>query len=243
MSTVAHLGILTVALALCAGFAAVGGAAVTAQRLSATADNAALAAADAAGGWIDGDPCVRASEVALSGGATLVSCEQQGATVTVSVADTYAGLEVTVSARAGSVAGGAGGAWVLPSDGAQSSGYGPRESECTPDYCASSFHEGLDFATGCGAPIYAVAAGEVTVAGSDGGFGNHVRIQHTSVLTSGYAHLQEGSLLVSVGESVVAGQVIGLEGDTGNSFGCHLHFEVLVNGTLVDPLPFVTGGS
>ena len=96
-------GILTVAATLSLGLAAVGGAAVTAQRAAGAADAAALAAADAASGAIvtDEDPCALAARVALASGATLVACRADGLTATVQVESAYAGLVAVSRARAG----------------------------------------------------------------------------------------------------------------------------------------------
>lgn len=96
-------GVLTVAATLSVGLAAVGGAAVTAQRVAGAADAAALAAADAASGAVtsDEDPCALAARVATSAGGTLVECGIEGLTATVRVESAYAGLVAASRARAG----------------------------------------------------------------------------------------------------------------------------------------------
>jgi secretion/DNA translocation related TadE-like protein len=96
-------GILTVAATLSLGLAAVGGAAVTAQRAAGAADAAALAAADAASGAIvtGEDPCGLAARVAQASGATLVACRTDGLMATVQVESAYAGLVAVSRARAG----------------------------------------------------------------------------------------------------------------------------------------------
>lgn len=96
-------GVLTVAATLSLGLAAVGGAAVTAQRTSGAADAAALAAADAASGAIDTglDPCVLAARVAAASDATVFDCRIDGLTATVEVRSAYAGLVAASRARAG----------------------------------------------------------------------------------------------------------------------------------------------
>lgn len=143
---------------------------------------------------------------------------------------------------AGSAGGGGGqgpgNGWVRPSSGGWTSGYGPRYSQCGPSYCASSWHLGVDMAAGCGAPIYAAHSGTVTYAGYNGGYGNYVRIDHGGGVATGYAH--SSRILVGWGQWVNAGQVIAYEGQTGNSFGCHLHFEVYVNGGTVNPSHFMS---
>ncbi|QBR73305.1 M23 family metallopeptidase [Microbacterium sediminis] len=133
---------------------------------------------------------------------------------------------------------GPGNGWVRPSSGGWTSGYGPRYSQCGPSYCASSWHLGVDMAAGCGAPIYAAHSGTVTYAGYNGGYGNYVRIDHGGGVATGYGH--SSRILVGWGQWVNAGQVIAYEGQTGNSFGCHLHFEVYVNGATVNPSNFMS---
>lgn len=133
------------------------------------------------------------------------------------------------------------GGWVRPSGGVQTSGYGYRYSQCGNGYCASSFHAGVDLAAGCGSYIYAAHSGTVTYSGYNGGYGNYVRISNNdgSGVGTGYGHIQYGGLLVSYGQWVEAGQVIALEGNTGNSFGCHVHYEVYVNGGTTNPISFM----
>ena len=96
-------GVLAVAASLSLGLAAVGGAAVTAQRTAAAADAAALAAADASSGAIvtGEEPCALAARVAAASGATLVSCVLDGLVATVQVESAYAGLAAVSHARAG----------------------------------------------------------------------------------------------------------------------------------------------
>lgn len=104
-------------------------------------------------------------------------------------------------------------------------------------------HSGIDFAASCGTPVYAPASGEVWRADQgqpDGmiGTGNRVVLNHgvigNSALATNYYHLT--SFVVSPGQWVDAGQLIGYVGTTGNSTGCHLHFETVLNGALVDPM-------
>lgn len=98
-------------------------------------------------------------------------------------------------------------------------------------------HGGVDFAARPGTPIHAVAAGVVSYAADRGDYGLLVDINHGDGLVTRYAHSQE--LLVAEGDLVRKGDVIALIGSTGRSTGPHLHFEVLINGTRVDPLPFI----
>jgi murein DD-endopeptidase MepM/ murein hydrolase activator NlpD len=81
----------------------------------------------------------------------------------------------------------------------------------------------------------------VITAGAYQGYGNAVLIDHGGGLITLYGHMQWGSLRVAVSQSVTAGTPLGAEGNTGKSFGCHLHFEVRKSGTAVDPQPFMAG--
>jgi murein DD-endopeptidase MepM/ murein hydrolase activator NlpD len=97
-------------------------------------------------------------------------------------------------------------------------------------------HAGIDIGAGYGTPIHASASGTVIFAGWMGGYGNFVIIDHGGGLSTGYAH--QSSIAVG-GGSVSQGQVIGYVGCTGHCFGPHLHFEVRINGTPVDPLGYL----
>lgn len=98
-------------------------------------------------------------------------------------------------------------------------------------------HSGIDFGAACGTPVTAAADGVVWATPYDSSRGNHVIVDHGVQrgvnLTTAYLHLQ--SFAVSPGQSVARGQVIGYEGTTGSSTGCHLHFETRENGTPVNP--------
>jgi murein DD-endopeptidase MepM/ murein hydrolase activator NlpD len=103
----------------------------------------------------------------------------------------------------------------------------------------SYLHTGIDFGAPCGTPVYAPAAGTVTVAGwTNLGGGNTVMISHGVIqgnaLTTVYYH--NTSVTVSVGQHVEPGTLIAYTGSTGNSTGCHAHFETWLNGTPVDPM-------
>ena len=138
----------------------------------------------------------------------------------------------------GGTGGSGSGAWRRPSGGRITSYYGRRNVQCTTGYCSSRDHGGIDIANGCGAPIYAAHSGTVDFAGYNGGYGNYTCINHGGGVGTGYGH--QSQFAVRRGQYVNAGQVIGYAGNTGNSFGCHLHFEVYVNGSRVDPYPFMT---
>ncbi|MBX9243554.1 peptidoglycan DD-metalloendopeptidase family protein [Actinotalea ferrariae] len=104
-------------------------------------------------------------------------------------------------------------------------------------------HAGTDIRTWCGTPLYAGASGTVEWARSRSGFGNQVMINHGywqgSSLMSSYNHMT--SFAVSGGQHVSQGQLIGYAGNTGTSAACHLHFEVYVNGSTVNPRPLING--
>lgn len=129
--------------------------------------------------------------------------------------------------------------WAKPASGRITDGFGPRAPICTPAGCTQSFHRGVDLATGCWAPIYAASAGRVVTAGRVGTYGNFIKIMHDDDTDTGYAHLVDGGVLVSVGQFVDAGQQIGWSGATGAATGCHLHFEVYRFGSQLDPVPFM----
>ncbi|MET1020483.1 MAG: peptidoglycan DD-metalloendopeptidase family protein [Microterricola sp.] len=110
----------------------------------------------------------------------------------------------------------------------------------------SSNHGGQDFNPGLGAEIQSIADGVVTLAeDGEGSLGVHMMIEHQingETITSVYAHMQHGTMLYSVGDTVKAGDVIGNTGNTGMSTGPHLHFEIRlggINGTKVDPLDWL----
>lgn len=114
-------------------------------------------------------------------------------------------------------------------------GYGWRD-------WGNRMHWGVDFFGGsawCDYPIFSIADGTVVSAGEAGAFGNLVVIKHNDGTLSRYAHqpYHAESLWPKPGEKVIAGQLIGLIGTTGRSTGCHLHFEILVGGKQVDPIP------
>lgn len=128
--------------------------------------------------------------------------------------------------------------WAKPTTGYISSHYGLR---IHPVYGVTRFHAGTDFANRCGTAIYAASAGVVEYAGWLGTFGYFIRINHGNGLTTGYAHIQEGGIKVSIGQQISAGQYIANMGTTGTSTGCHLHFEVRDRMVPGDPIPFLRG--
>lgn len=116
-----------------------------------------------------------------------------------------------------------------------SSPYGMRTHPTTGEY---KLHTGTDFcAAGInGKTVYAVKDGEVIYAAKHKAYGNFVIIDHGKGISSCYAHMQDGSLKVSVGDKVLQGQPIGKVGSTGYSTGPHLHFEIRVDGATTNPM-------
>jgi murein DD-endopeptidase MepM/ murein hydrolase activator NlpD len=98
-------------------------------------------------------------------------------------------------------------------------------------------HAGIDIGVPSGTPIHAAASGTVVIAGWVSGYGNYTCIDHGGGMATCYAH--QSSFATSVGAHVTQGQVIGYTGCTGHCFGPHLHFEVRINGTPVDPLGYL----
>ena len=117
----------------------------------------------------------------------------------------------------------------------------PVNGPITSPFCEprpwEACHPGIDIGVPSGTPIQAVADGTVSIAGPEGGYGNYTCIDHGGGLSSCYAHQE--SIAVSVGEHVSQGQVIGISDCTGLCFGPHLHFEVRVNGSVVDPMGYL----
>jgi murein DD-endopeptidase MepM/ murein hydrolase activator NlpD len=98
-------------------------------------------------------------------------------------------------------------------------------------------HAGIDIAVPSGTPIRAADSGRVVLMAWTGGYGNYTCIQHTASMSTCYAH--QSRFGTSNGAGVRQGQVIGYVGNTGHSFGAHLHFEVRINGTPVQPLNYL----
>ncbi|WP_137845824.1 M23 family metallopeptidase [Microbacterium sp. 2FI] len=133
----------------------------------------------------------------------------------------------------------ANGDWGYPLAGGYSKGRGFGYNPVVGCGFCSTNHKGYDMAQGCGSPIYAAGPGRVITAGALSGWGNTVRIDHGEGLVTLYGHMEWGSIRVTNGQTVTAGTPIGSEGNTGRSFGCHLHYEVLRNGVSIDPQPFM----
>lgn len=120
------------------------------------------------------------------------------------------------------------------SGGRISSSFGRRNA---PTKGASTNHQGIDWAVAKGTAVYASSGGTVTKAGWGSGYGYVVYIKHPDGKETRYAHLSK--VLVSAGQTVQQGQKIALSGNTGRSTGPHLHFEIRINGTAVNPLKYL----
>lgn len=126
--------------------------------------------------------------------------------------------------------------WAKPVSGRITDSFGWR---IPPTAGASSYHQGTDIGAGCGQPLYAASSGTVVYAGWNGGYGNFVMIDHGSGVTTSYAHIRDGGILVSYGQYVDVATNIAQVGTTGTSTGCHSHFEVRINGTATDAEVFM----
>jgi murein DD-endopeptidase MepM/ murein hydrolase activator NlpD len=177
----------------------------------------------------------------------IVVMQAQLAALKDKTAKTVAGYQKGVAeAAARAAAAGSGGlpggyvgpqGWAVPAAGSITDGFGPRASP--GGGIGSTWHMGIDIGAYCNAPIYAAAAGTVEYAGPNGSYGNFVLINNGNGVETGYAHIRDGGILVGMGQTVGAGQPIAHVGTTGASTGCHLHFEVRINGQKIDGIPFM----
>jgi murein DD-endopeptidase MepM/ murein hydrolase activator NlpD len=101
-----------------------------------------------------------------------------------------------------------------------------------------AFHQGIDISTDKGQPVFATAEGEVESASYTGDYGNLLVLKHGFGLATRYGHLS--AFAAKPGQQVKRGDVIGYVGSTGRSTGAHLHYEILANGRLVNPLQLLT---
>jgi len=140
----------------------------------------------------------------------------------------------------GSTAANAAVSWYYPFTSAvrEGDGFGMR---LHPLSGTQRMHNGIDYQPGDGAAIYSIAAGTVTFAGVNGAYGNYIRIAHADGFTSGYAHMRDNSIRVSDGQTISAGTLIGLVGNTGGSTGPHLHLEISDAAGFIDPARYMDG--
>jgi murein DD-endopeptidase MepM/ murein hydrolase activator NlpD len=124
---------------------------------------------------------------------------------------------------------------IWPAQGWLTSTMGHRADPFTGD---DDFHAGLDIAGERGQPVFVTASGTITHVGWEGGYGNLITVDHGFGLETRYGHLLDYK--VKVGQKVNRGDVIGHVGNTGRSTGYHLHYEVLANGKLLNPLQLLS---
>ena len=171
----------------------------------------------------------------LEGDLRTLKREQAAVQARIRAAQATSASSSSTSSSGGGGGGGGGGAvrrgsggMIWPVNGSMSSGFGQRWGR---------LHAGVDIPVPVGTPVRAAASGNVIIAGPTGGYGNYICISHSGGLSSCYAH--NNSLGVSQGQSVKQGQVIAQSGNTGNSTGPHVHFEVRQGGSPVDPMGYL----
>jgi len=204
-----------------------GGLLSTASAVSASATTVQAAAVGAA----EAETTLPSQSFASSGDATISPAARDAISVEKLVVEPPAPVYAP-SGPSGSFAGTYGGAFagflaVWPANFPVNDGFGYRGSE---------FHGGIDIMTGSGATLVAASPGVVTQVTYSGGWGQYIKIDHGSGVSTLYAHMIEGSQMVSPGQTVAAGTPIGLSGSTGYVTVAHLHFETYINGTRVDPM-------
>jgi murein DD-endopeptidase MepM/ murein hydrolase activator NlpD len=148
-----------------------------------------------------------------------------------------ANAAITASLQGGGDGGPGPSGFLRPVPGPITSGFGYRTDPITGQ---TALHSGIDFGAPCGTPIKAAATGtvfQVTPEAASGGYGNMTILRHSGNVATLYGH--QSSIIVSPGQVVSIGQVIGYVGSTGKSTGCHLHWEVRINGTPVDPAGYL----
>ena len=221
--------LLSIAAMLFAGVLAVGMSVPANAFFPASSDTTStLAASSSTGG----------QSVAVSGGDSV----ETGARDKVQVLS-WAQVLAQKYSHAGARVGGAGNGpirWPFPYSVSISSGFGPRVAPCNG---CSTFHDGVDLVPGDKAAIFAVAGGVVTERDDGlGGLGNYAVITskiggHTVQFT--YGHMTTASSPLVLGQTVAVGDFIGLVGETGEATGPHLHLGLILDGKLIDPIPWL----
>jgi len=125
--------------------------------------------------------------------------------------------------------------WIWPTYGWLTGTFGGRSDPFTGE---PAFHQGLDISTEKGQAVYATANGQVESAAYTGEYGNLITVRHDFGLSTRYGHLSRFN--VKPGSNVKRGDIIGYVGSTGRSTGAHLHYEILANGKLINPLQLLT---
>ncbi|HEY1910627.1 MAG TPA: M23 family metallopeptidase, partial [Vicinamibacterales bacterium] len=124
---------------------------------------------------------------------------------------------------------------IWPAHGWLTGTFGGRSDPFTGE---SGYHQGLDISLEKGSPVYATADGTVEAAAYNGDYGNLIILRHGFGLTTRYGHLS--GFNVKAGQTIKRGDVIGFVGATGRATGPHLHYEILANGKLINPLQLLT---
>ena len=156
----------------------------------------------------------------------LAAMEAASASLTARIRAAQAAAAQSAPSSGSSGSGVSASGFIWPVSGVVTSGFGWRWGR---------MHQGIDISAPCGTQIRAAASGTVIVSGYSGGYGNLTVLDHGNGLATAYAHQSA----IYAGGSVSQGQVIGAVGTTGSSTGCHLHFEVRVNGSAVDPMGYL----
>ena len=147
----------------------------------------------------------------------------------------YAKYETDATAIVEALSGPCGsGDWIVPARGTVSGVFGDSRGDHA--------HMGTDLADGtCDGPIWAASAGVIDNTGENKGGGGYIWIKHADGVMTGYFHMKPINFMVVEGQAVQAGDQIGKVGNEGNSYGCHLHYEVKVDGEYVNPQTFMEG--
>lgn len=125
---------------------------------------------------------------------------------------------------------------IWPVRGIVTGGFGERVDPLNGE---GAFHSGMDISAPAGTPVYAPADGMVFASGADSGYGNAVLIDHGFGITTKYGHLSRADVVI--GQEVKRGQLIGAVGETGRTTGPHLHYEVHIHETPVNPAKYLRG--
>jgi murein DD-endopeptidase MepM/ murein hydrolase activator NlpD len=191
-------------------------------------------------------PATAATSPATAGGAVSAAWTIPWLAGAEPLAPTAASRAASIGALTRAGAAGDGASVVEPVKGKLTQGFGPTTSVYSPADTVNGvhyahYHHGIDLAAPLGTPVHAIAAGTVEFAGRYPDGAEVVRIRHADGSVSMVAHLST-DLKVRAGDTVATGQVIGRVGMTGNTTGPHIHFEISVDGTRVDPLPILRAG-
>ena len=176
--------------------------------------------------------CLPALALVVGAGGSAVATAESAPAVTVSRSGDALGAPASLAGAGRQLAGPRLAYQARTRPGRLTSNFGLRQH---PLLGGVRFHQGIDLAANAGAPVYSPAAGTVAATGWHGGYGLLVTVRYPQGMQSRYAHLS--GVAVSPGQTIRKGQLIGFVGSTGRTTGPHLHYEVRVNGTAINPLP------